>query len=127
MIVTSDMMTKMIVTKIMMKTMTEMMTVIAVRSLAQVAGIYFEVSAIHQNFPCDDDDGDDDDDDVEDNDDDDDNDVEDDNDDNMLKSGPKVGVVHKNNKVCKINLVYDLFPKHICSFMIFCQNIIVIL
>ena len=87
MIVTSDMMTKMIVTKIMMKTM----TVIAVRSLAQVAGIYFEVSAIHQNFPCDDDydvedDGDDDDDDVEDNDDDDDNDVEDDDDDNMLKS-----------------------------------------
>ena len=61
MIVTSDMMTKMIVTKIMMKTMTEMMTVIAVRSLAQVAGIYFEVSAIHQNFPRDDDDGDDDD------------------------------------------------------------------
>ena len=116
MIVTSDMMTKIIVTKIMMKTMTEVMTVIAVQSLAQVAGIYFEVSAIHQNFPCDDNDGDDDDDGV-----------EDDDDDNMLKSGPKVGVVHKNNKVCKINLVYDLFPKHICSFMIFCQNIIVIL
>ena len=72
-------------------------------ALAQVAGIYFEVSAIHQNFPYDDDDdvedGDDDDWDVDD-DDYDDDDVEDDDDDNMLKSEPKVGVVHKNNKVC---------------------------
>ena len=48
----------------MMTTMTMIIvtTVIAVPSPAQVAGIYFEVSAIHQNFPCGGDDDNDDDD-----------------------------------------------------------------
>ena len=36
-----------------------------------------------------------------------------------LKSGPKVRVVHKNSKVCQINFLFDLFPKHICYFIIY--------